>query len=125
MAHHKSALKRIRQTIKRTARNRSERSSLRTSVKKYREVLAGGDQVLAKGEYPEIQKKIDKAVTKTYRNMKPSFIIAHTIKGKGVSFMENRPLWHGSVKMTNDQIKSSLKELGASKNIINDCVNYE
>ena len=39
--------------------------------------------------------------------------------------MENRPLWHGSVKMTNDQIKSSLKELGASKNIINDCVNYE
>ena len=70
-------------------------------------------------------KEIDKAVTKTYRNMKPSFIIAHTIKGKGVSFMENRPLWHGSVKMTNDQIKSSLKELGASKNIINDCVNYE
>ena len=87
--------------------------------------MAGGDQALAAGEYPEIQKKIDKAVTKTYRNMKPSFIIAHTIKGKGVSFMENRPLWHGSVKMTNDQIKSSLKELGASKNIINDCVNYE
>ena len=64
MAHHKSALKRIRQTIKRTARNRSERSSLRTSVKKYREVLAGGDQAVAAGEYPEIQKRIDKAVTK-------------------------------------------------------------
>ena len=64
MAHHKSALKRIRQTIKRTARNRSERSSLRTSVKKYREVLAGGDQAAAAGEYPEIQKRIDKAVTK-------------------------------------------------------------
>ena len=63
MAHHKSALKRIRQTIKRTARNRSERCP-RTSVKKYREVLAGGDQALAAGEYPEIQKKIDKAVTK-------------------------------------------------------------
>ena len=64
MAHHKSALKRIRQTIKRTARNRSERSSLRTSVKKYREVLARDDKVLAAGEYPEIQKRIDKAVTK-------------------------------------------------------------
>ena len=64
MAHHKSALKRIRQTIKRTARNRSERSSLRTSVKKYREVLAGGDQALATVEYPVIQKRIDKAVTK-------------------------------------------------------------
>ena len=64
MAHHKSALKRIRQTIKRTARNRSGRSSLRTSVKKYREVLVGGDRTVAAGGYPEIQKKIDKAVTK-------------------------------------------------------------
>jgi transketolase len=26
---------------------------------------------------------------------KPSMIIAHTIKGKGVSFMENNPAWHG------------------------------
>ena len=25
---------------------------------------------------------------------KPSVIIAHTIKGKGVSFMENTVLWH-------------------------------
>ena len=23
-------------------------------------------------------------------------ILAHTIKGKGVSFMENNPAWHGS-----------------------------
>ena len=33
-------------------------------MKKYREVLAGGDQAVAAGEYPEIQKRIDKAVTK-------------------------------------------------------------
>jgi transketolase len=26
---------------------------------------------------------------------RPSMIIAHTIKGKGVSFMENNPAWHG------------------------------
>lgn len=25
---------------------------------------------------------------------KPSLIIAHTIKGKGISFMENTPIWH-------------------------------
>jgi transketolase len=28
------------------------------------------------------------------KNLKPSCIIAHTIKGKGVSFMENKVLWH-------------------------------
>ncbi|HEY7205062.1 MAG TPA: transketolase, partial [Methylomirabilota bacterium] len=25
----------------------------------------------------------------------PTFIVAHTVKGKGVSFMENEPEWHG------------------------------
>ena len=25
---------------------------------------------------------------------KPFFIVANTIKGKGVSFMENKPIWH-------------------------------
>ena len=27
---------------------------------------------------------------------KPTIIIAHTIKGKGVSFMENNYAWHGA-----------------------------
>lgn len=27
---------------------------------------------------------------------RPTMILAHTIKGKGVSFMENNPSWHGS-----------------------------
>jgi len=31
----------------------------------------------------------------------PSVIIAHTVKGKGVSFMENNPAWHG--RAPNDQ----------------------
>ena len=30
----------------------------------------------------------------------PTVIIAHTIKGKGVAYMEDVPLWHGSVKLT-------------------------
>ena len=29
------------------------------------------------------------------RSRKPLMIIADTIKGKGISFMENQPLWHG------------------------------
>ena len=42
MAHHKSALKRVRQTIKRTAQKRSQRADLRTVIKKFRLILDGG-----------------------------------------------------------------------------------
>jgi transketolase len=45
---------------------------------------------------------------------KPSVIIAHTIKGKGVPYMENIPAWHGSVKLTTAQTENALTALGAS-----------
>ncbi len=42
---------------------------------------------------------------------KPSCIIAHTIKGKGVSFMENQLAWH--YQAPNDiQLRQALAELG-------------
>jgi transketolase len=42
---------------------------------------------------------------------KPSIIIAHTVKGKGVSFMENRPEWH--YRSPDDQmLRQALAELG-------------
>lgn len=41
---------------------------------------------------------------------KPTAIIANTVKGKGVSFMENNPAWHG--KAPNDEeLRLALKEL--------------
>jgi transketolase len=43
----------------------------------------------------------------------PSLIIAHTIKGKGVPYMENIPAWHGSVKFTRAQAEEALRALGA------------
>lgn len=43
---------------------------------------------------------------------KPSVIIAHTIKGKGVSFMENDPLWHGSRAPNKEELEIAIKELG-------------
>ena len=64
MAHHKSALKRVRQTIKRTAQNRSLRSDLRTVIKKFRVILTSGNNEQAIKAYPDVQKNIDKAVTK-------------------------------------------------------------
>ena len=42
---------------------------------------------------------------------KPAFVLADTVKGKGVSFMENVLYWHGSVTMTDDQLEDALKEL--------------
>ena len=42
----------------------------------------------------------------------PTVVIAHTIKGKGVSFMENSPLWHGSVKLRDEESMQALRDLG-------------
>lgn len=40
----------------------------------------------------------------------PTAIIAHTVKGKGVSFMENKAEWHG-IPPNNEQLALALKEL--------------
>ena len=40
----------------------------------------------------------------------PTVIIAHTVKGKGVSFMENQVRWHAG-KITNEQLAESTKNL--------------
>jgi transketolase len=41
----------------------------------------------------------------------PSILIAHTIKGKGISFMENRVEWHARA-MNLEEIDQALSELG-------------
>ena len=54
--------------------------------------------------------EIYSAVEKAKESDKPFAIIARTIKGKGVSFMENQAGWHG--KAPNDeQLELALKEL--------------
>lgn len=53
------------------------------------------------------------AYTQAKKSTKPCAIIANTIKGKGVSFMENQAGWHG--KAPNDeQLAQALKELEGS-----------
>ena len=42
---------------------------------------------------------------------KPTCIIANTIKGKGVSFAENKPAWHHGVP-TREQLALAAVELG-------------
>lgn len=41
---------------------------------------------------------------------KPSLILAHTIKGKGVSFMENSVAWHYK-SPSKDQLESAIREI--------------
>ena len=56
---------------------------------------------------PVIQKALREAeATKG----KPTCIVAHTVKGKGVSFMENNPKFHGMAP-TADEMKLALQEL--------------
>jgi len=43
---------------------------------------------------------------------KPTLILAHTVKGKGVSFMENQAGWHG-IAPSDEQLEQALKELEA------------
>jgi transketolase len=42
---------------------------------------------------------------------KPSCLVANTIKGKGVSFAENKPAWHHGVP-TAEQLAQAAAELG-------------
>jgi transketolase len=42
---------------------------------------------------------------------RPTVIIARTVKGKGVSFMENKPYWHSGL-VTDEVREKALAELG-------------
>jgi len=64
MANHFSALKRARQTEKRTARNRANTSRLRSTLRDLRESLAKGDQQSADQVFRQTVSALDKAVQK-------------------------------------------------------------
>ena len=59
-------------------------------------------------DFGEIKAALDEADTVKY---KPTMIVAKTVKGKGVSFMENRAEWHGKA-LPPDLLREALKELG-------------
>lgn len=64
MANHFSALKRARQTTKRTADNRANTSQLRTALRKLRQTLEAKDAKQAKTVFNSTVSMIDKAVKK-------------------------------------------------------------
>jgi len=61
MANHKSSIKRARQTVVRTERNRAEKSRMKTLRKKALSAIASGDQAAASQASAEFSSVVDKA----------------------------------------------------------------
>ncbi len=54
------------------------------------------------------------ATLRDTRSGKPKAVIAHTVKGKGVSFMENQVGWHGTAPKP-DEVEAALVELACAR----------
>ena len=64
MPNIKSAKKRVQLAEVRNARNRADRSALRTTLKKFDAAVAEGNRTEAEGAYKVAVKTVDKAVAK-------------------------------------------------------------
>ena len=56
--------------------------------------------------------QIEDAVAMSEKSDKPTLILAHSVKGKGVSFMENEAGWHGAAP-NQEQYEQAIAELDA------------
>jgi transketolase len=61
-----------------------------------------------------MQELADTFATVPFEQGKPNVVIAHTIKGKGVNFMENDLAWHYKSPSA-DQLAQALQELGRAE----------
>lgn len=64
MANHFSALKRARQTERRSQRNRGNTSRLRSALREMREALTKGDKASAEQVFRKTVSALDKAIQK-------------------------------------------------------------
>jgi small subunit ribosomal protein S20 len=64
MANTAQARKRARQAVERRAQNMSQRSELRTAIKKVRKAIAAGDKAAAQAVFNESQSTIDSIADK-------------------------------------------------------------
>lgn len=60
---------------------------------------------------PEIEKAFDQILGKGEPGDRPKMIVAKTLKGKGVSFLEDKAGWHGKA-LSKEDLEKALKELG-------------
>ena len=64
MANIKSQIKRIRTNNAAQARNKSERSAIKTAIRRFRDAVAAGDKNQINVELVAASKKLDEAVSK-------------------------------------------------------------
>lgn len=62
--------------------------------------------------------QISEALEKASSSSKPTMLLANTIKGKGVSFMENNPIWHHT-RPSLEQFENAINELNLGINGVN------
>ena len=63
-------------------------------------------------DFGQIEKALDQAEA---THGVPSLIVAHTVKGKGVSFMENNPEWHGKSPKPEEAMAAIREILGVTE----------
>jgi len=54
---------------------------------------------------------IASALSRQQEADRPLFVVAHTVKGKGVTYMENDPAWHGSLALSSDELDRAIAAL--------------
>jgi transketolase len=64
----------------------------------------------------EIERAYDEAIAHQEQHEQPVLIIARTIKGKGVDWLENEPGWHGK-PIPKDKEAAAIEEMGGESNI--------
>jgi transketolase len=75
----------------------------------------GWDTLTINGhDFREILKALKDDASRT--SGKPLMIIGKTVKGKGVSFMENNPLWH-TLLPSGEELKRAREELNQAKQV--------
>jgi transketolase len=70
-------------------------------------------------DFAQITKALDQAEA---NRGAPTFVVAHTVKGKGVSFMENDPEWHGKAPKPAEAIAAIREVLAISEGAWEDYV---
>ena len=80
-------------------------------VNPFREKWQSFDWNTIKIDGHDMKAVLDSLDAATQTSDRPTVIIAHTVKGKGVPFMEGKAEWHGKAP-TKDELVQALKELG-------------